>query len=218
MVSIAPEHSVRHSLTYWMTNFDHSNMKPDSALFLGQCEVIDFRSPDVIQAAARLAASNATATAGRCFRFVRDEIRHSADYQLNPVTCSASEVLAHRTGYCYSKSHLLCALLRANHIPAGLCYQRLSVDGVGGPYSIHGLNAVFLPEIGWYRIDARGNREGINAQFTPPIESLAFATDLPGEYDLPGIHATPLPIVVDALRQHDTWDSLYENLPDVYDG
>ncbi|NQT40364.1 MAG: hypothetical protein HQ581_22915 [Planctomycetes bacterium] len=47
--------------------------------------------------------------------------------------------------------------------------------------------------------------------------ALDFATDLPGERDLPGIHAAPLPIVVDSLRQHDTWESLYQNLPDAPD-
>ena len=36
------------------------------------------------------------------------------------------------------------------------------------PYSLHGLNAVHLPDFGWYRIDARGNRTGIHAQFDPP--------------------------------------------------
>jgi transglutaminase-like putative cysteine protease len=193
-------------------------MELDPASFLGQCDVIDLRSSEVVRMATCLAAGDKKATAEQCFRFVRDEIRHSADYRLNPVTCSASQVLAHRTGYCYAKSHLLCALLRANGIPAGLCYQRLSVDGVGAPYCLHGLTAVFLPEVGWYRVDPRGNRDGINAQFTPPIESLAFSADLPGEVSLPGIHPTPLRIVVDALRQHDTWDSLYRNLPDVQDG
>jgi transglutaminase-like putative cysteine protease len=192
-------------------------MEPDPASFLDQCDVVDFRSPAVMELAARFAADDTTTTAEQCFRFVRDEIRHSADYELSPVTCAASEVLEHRTGYCYAKSHLLCAFLRANGIPSGLCYQRLSVDGVGAPYCLHGLNAVYLPEVGWYRIDPRGNREGINAQFTPPKESLAFSTDLPGEYDLPGIHATPMPLVVAALHQHHTWDSLYQRLPDVRD-
>ncbi len=64
------------------------------------------------------------AIAHRCFEFVRDEVRHSWDFKENPVTCHASEVLRHRTGYCYAKTHLLAALLRANRIPAGLCYQR----------------------------------------------------------------------------------------------
>ncbi|WP_338430147.1 transglutaminase domain-containing protein [Synechococcus elongatus] len=37
-------------------------------------------------------------------------------------------MLEYRTGYCYAKSHLLVALLRACSIPAGFCYQRLSFD------------------------------------------------------------------------------------------
>ncbi len=106
-------------------------------------------------------------------------------------------------------------VLRANRIPAGLCYQRLSVDGDGAPYCLHGLNAVYLPDSDWYRLDARGNRDGIDAQFAPPVERLAFCTNLPGEHDLPGIYSTPLPMVVDSLRRYSTWDALYNNLPDV---
>src|SRR5687768_682868 len=193
-------------------------MTADPSLFLGDCDVIDFRNSEVVRLAADLAGSDENATAERCFRFVRDDIKHSSDYRLNPVTCSASEVLAQETGYCYAKSHLLCALLRANKIPAGLCYQRLSVDGIGGSYCLHGLNAVWLPDVGWYRIDARGNRKGVNAQFTPPEECLAFPTSQPGEYDLPGIYSAPLANVVDALRKYDTWDTLYRNLPDLPDG
>jgi len=94
--------------------------------------------------------------------------------ELNPITCKASDVLAYGTGYFYAKSHLLAALLRANSIPAGLCYQRLSIFENGPPYSLHGLNAIYLKNIGWYRADARGNKEGVDAQFTPPREKLAF--------------------------------------------
>ena len=46
------------------------------------------------------------AVAGRCFEWVRDEIRRSGDFRLDPVTCSASQVLRHGTGFCYAKSHL----------------------------------------------------------------------------------------------------------------
>ena len=75
-----------------------------------------------------------------------------------------------------------------------------------------------LPVVGWYRIDSRGNRDSINAQFTPPEECLAFRTDLPGEFDLPGIYVAPLSNVVDALRKYDTWEILYGNLPDIQNG
>ncbi|MEZ0154964.1 MAG: transglutaminase family protein [Candidatus Reddybacter sp.] len=49
---------------------------------------------------------------------MRDQISHSLDSQQNPVTYRASSVLEYGTGYCYAKSHLLVALLRANSIPA----------------------------------------------------------------------------------------------------
>ncbi len=95
--------------------------------YLESSDCIDWRHPLVSAKAGELAAGadDPVEIARRCFRFVRDEIRHSWDYRLNPVTCRASEVLAHGTGYCYAKSHLLAALLRANAIPAGFCYQRL---------------------------------------------------------------------------------------------
>ncbi|MGI9471766.1 MAG: transglutaminase-like domain-containing protein, partial [Rubripirellula sp.] len=120
-------------------------MDVDPAHYLSACDVIDFESPEVAAMAKQLRGDDPTSTAERCFEFVRDEIAHSSDHQRNPVTCAASETLHHRTGYCYAKSHLLCALLRANQIPAGLCYQRLSVEGSGAPFCLHGLNAVFLP-------------------------------------------------------------------------
>ena len=84
-----------------------------------------------------------------CFEYVRDSIKHSWDFQIDIITCKASDVLNHKTGYCYSQSHLLAALLRANGIPAGLCYQRLSLSGDGAPFCLHGLNAVYLNDFGW---------------------------------------------------------------------
>lgn len=185
--------------------------------YLQADEVINWQHPRVLEQARSLAEgrSGVEAIAKACFEWVRDEIKHSSDYQLNPVTCSASEVLEHRTGYCYPKSHLLAALLRANSIPAGLCYQRLSINDDGAPYCLHGLNAVYLPERGWYRIDARGQRIDVDARFTPPVEHLAYCPKLAGEADFATIFSAPLAIVVEALRSHQTWDSLREHLPDV---
>ncbi|MFN0119146.1 MAG: transglutaminase-like domain-containing protein [Blastocatellia bacterium] len=184
--------------------------------YLQPSDVIDWRHPEIMALAARLRAESTDipALARACFTFVRDEIHHSLDYRMNPVTWRASDVLRHRTGYCYAKSHLLAALLRANDIPAGFCYQRLSLDDKGAPYSLHGLNAMHLPS-GWYRVDARGNRPGIDAQFRPPIEQLAFPINLPEEADFPGILAEPLPVVINALQSQSTWDALLQNLPDI---
>ncbi len=185
--------------------------------FLQSTEYIDFRHPSVLAKARELAAGSADhmEIARRCFEFVRDEIKHSWDYRLNPVTCKASDVLKYGTGYCYAKSHLLAALLRASAIPAGLCYQRLSLYGNGAPYCLHGLNAVYLPDFGWYRIDARGNKTGVDAHFRPPVEQLAFSINEQLEADLPEIWSEPLPVVVRALTVHATVDEVYENLPDV---
>ena len=185
--------------------------------YLQASEIIDWQHPAILELAKKIAREYQTveAIAKASFEWVRDEISHSYDYQMNPVTCRASDVLEYKTGYCYAKSHLLAALLRANGIPAGFCYQRLSVNDDGEPYSLHGFNAVYLPKIGWYRVDARGNRGGVNAQFTPPEEQLAYGIQFPEEADFQNILSEPLSVVVQALQAHSAWDDLLSNLPDV---
>jgi transglutaminase-like putative cysteine protease len=188
-----------------------------SADFLASTDVVDWYHADVRTLAWYLAGGETelVEVARRCFEWVRDEIRHSVDAGDTTVTCSASEVLLQRTGFCYAKSHLLAAMLRANGIPAGFCYQRLSIDGVGSPFCLHGLNAALLPNHGWYRIDPRGNKPGVDAQFMPPHERLAFPIQYPGELLFPEIHVKPLPMVVDALRRFCTVAEVAANLPDV---
>ena len=192
-------------------------MVPDPSLYLSSCEFINSGHPAIRTAAASLRGDDVISSAKNCFEFVHDNIKHSSDFQQNPVTCRASDVLEHQTGYCYAKSHLLCALLRANQIPAGLCYQRLSVDGDGAPFCLHGLNAVYLPEFGWYRVDPRGNRSDVHAEFSPPVEKLAFSTSMAGEADLETIHVSPLQAVTTVLTQSTSWDDVLENLPDIDD-
>ncbi len=192
-------------------------MIPEMKTYLAATDIIDRDHPAILALAQKIASKHHTskAIAQSCFEWVRDEIRHSYDYQMNPVTCRASDVLEYKTGYCFAKSHLLAALLRANNIPAGFCYQRLSIDDKGAPYTLHGFNAVYFPEVGWYRVDARGNRKDVNAQFTPPTEQLAFKIQFPEEADFQTILSEPLPVVVEALQNHSTWDELLLNLPDV---
>ncbi|WP_199303656.1 MULTISPECIES: GNAT family N-acetyltransferase [unclassified Synechocystis] len=185
--------------------------------YLCKTEVINWQHPDIQALAQQLAAGHETPVviAQACFEWVRDAIRHSVDYQMNPVTWRASDVLQHKTGYCFAKSHLLAALLRANQIPAGFCYQRLSIDDRGTPYSLHGFNAVYLPITGWHRVDPRGNKPGIDTKFSPPIEHLAYQPKLDEEADFSAILAEPLAIVVTALQTHATWDALLHHLPDM---
>jgi transglutaminase-like putative cysteine protease len=185
--------------------------------YLRATPIIDW-SHSAVHALARELADgldSPAAIARQCFEWVRDQIYHSVDYQLSPVTCAASDVLDARTGFCYAKSHLLAALCRANGIPAGLCYQRLQIDPQQETYCLHGLVAVLLPSHGWYRADPRGNRPGVDAQFVPPRERLAFTIEQPGEADLQAVYPDPLPLVVLALQTAPNADALACNLPDL---
>lgn len=185
--------------------------------YLEPSEYIDWKNPEVLLKARQLAegSDDHEFITGKCFYFVRDEIKHSWDYECDPVTSKASDVLRFGTGFCYAKSHLLAALLRANGIPAGLCYQRLTISDDKPPFCLHGLNAVYLEQYGWYRMDARGNKKGVAADFCPPVERLAFPIISDGEADLPEIWAEPLPEVIDALLKNTTYNAVAENLPDI---
>lgn len=185
--------------------------------YLEKSEFINWDCPEIQELALTLKGNlgSDVEVAKACFEYVRDSIRHTYDFQIDIITCKASDVLNHKTGYCYSQSHLLAALLRANGIPAGLCYQRLSLSGDGAPYCLHGLNAVYLNDFGWYRIDPRGNKEGVEAKFTPPVEHLAFGTEGRLETDIQGIWPEPLPVIVNTLKKYNTCMAVYENLPDV---
>lgn len=188
--------------------------RPPPARFLESSEWIDHEHPAVAEAARRLASpgGDAAEVARRCFEWVRDEVLHSADHRTGPVTCRASDALLHRAGYCFAKSHLLAALLRANGIPAGLSYQRLALGD--GRFTLHGLVSVWLPGHGWIRADPRGLKPGLEARFEPPAEHLPFRPQDPGETDLPGVHAEPWPEIVACLTRHATWEAVLDDLPD----
>jgi len=181
--------------------------------YLTADDVGDWQHPAIREQARELArgVSDRVMLAERCFTFVRDAISHSFDINAKSVSCSASEVLQSGHGICYAKSHLLSALLRANGIPAGFSYQRLVDDDLG--FALHGFNTIHLPQYGWYRADARGNKPEVNAQFSPPREQLAFSNDSAGECDYGVNFSSPLPSVVQALRATDTIEQMRDSLP-----
>lgn len=151
------------------------------------------------------------------FEFVRDEIKHTWDIQSEEVTSKASEVLEKGHGICYAKSMLLAALLRAAKVPAGLCYQKLALgDTPESGYCIHAINAVYLETLDkWIRLDARGNKEGVNAQFSLDQEQLAFPVRAAyDEEDSWMVYAVPHPIVT-AVLNHSTHaiEMVKHNLP-----
>lgn len=65
--------------------------------YLTASDYINWQSDNVLKKAKTLAngLSSDEDIARACFEFVRDDIKHSRDFQLNPVTCKASDVLNH---------------------------------------------------------------------------------------------------------------------------
>jgi transglutaminase-like putative cysteine protease len=185
--------------------------------FLRPTTVIDWIRPEILTLARELSAGvdDPIETARRCFEWVRDQIPHTMDAGHEIVTFRASEVLQERTGFCYAKSHLLVALLRANGIRAGLGYQRLALDDEARAFCLHGLAVVDLPGYGWYRVDPRGNKPGVDAAFTPPRERLAYPCSQTGEVVFSKVYADPVTSVVRALELHRNAIVLSTCLPDA---
>ena len=194
--------------------------------------VIDYDNKIIIELADALfkRADNELDFIRKTYEFVRDNISHSADINADIITCSASEVLKAGHGICFAKSHLLAALLRCKSIPAGFCYQKIIVDDKDTTIlAYHGLNGVYLKDDyiferlypldnksykKWIRLDARGNKNDINAQFSIETEQLAFSINPQmGEYDNFIIYPDPDVKILKNLRENKTRTELWNNLP-----
>lgn len=183
------------------------------ASYLGSNEFIESTRPEIVGLAAELRVGRHVDAdfAEAAFHWVRDQVSHSYDVQDPRVTVTSSEVLDERVGLCYAKAHLLAALLRAEGIPTGLCYQRLADDGIGSGHVVHGLIALHL-DGAWHRQDPRGNRPGVDAQFSLREERLAWSADpARGEIDYPRIYEAPVESVISALRSTDDALTLYRS-------
>lgn len=114
-----------------------------------------------------------------------------------------------------AKSNLLAALLRAN----GICYQRLTLgDTPESGYCIHALNAVYVSSVDkWIRIDARGNKEGVDAQMRIEGEQVAFPVrEKMEEADYCEVYAHPSEKLMTVLKNNSDAIEMYLNgLPDA---
>lgn len=79
----------------------------------------------------------------------------------------------------------------------------------------HGLNGVYISEYNrWIRLDARGNKEGVNAQFSIDEERLAFPIrPEKGEEDILIVFPEPDVKVLNKMREKKTRTGLWEDLP-----
>ncbi len=174
----------------------------DKSKYLALSEIINFEDENIQKTTMNLSndISNEIQLIKTVYEFVRDEISHSLDIKSNVITFRASDVLKYKHGICIAKSHLLAALLRSLNIPAGFCYQKLEFDE---GYGLHGLNGVFISSLDrWIRLDARGNKEGINAQFSIDKEILAYyPNEDKGELDFPIIYSEPNKKMIEILER-----------------
>lgn len=187
--------------------------------YLAASDVIDYDKQNIQALAENLSKTthNKIALAQTVYEYVRDNISHSFDINGKVVTCEASNVLKHQQGICFAKSHLLAAILRCLNIPTGFCYQKLILDDADKSLmTLHGLNAIYLESLDkWIRVDARGNKPGVKAEFDLEREVLAYP--IRAEYqevDFPTIYSQPNQNVIAALRKSQTRDDLIANLPD----
>lgn len=186
----------------------------DPADFLTAGQFVDYYHPRIVDLSRQLGSHERDEEdyARTAYEWVRDNIRHSWDFNDDTVSIKASEALINGTGLCYSKASLLAALLRLRQIQTALCYQRLT-EGDG--HVVHGLVAVWLRDQ-WHRQDPRGNTNGTSAEFNLEREQLAWEADeSAGDVDYPVLFAEPAPEIVDSLQKAPTIPQakLPESLP-----
>ena len=176
---------------------------------------VDFSSPKIREKVAELFSGlrDDTQKAKIAYEFVRDEISHTFDIQSDVIIAKASDVLQHKTGICHAKANLLAALLRPQGIPTGFCFQRMRMNT--GSYAVHCYNAIYLSGR-WIKVDARGNKQGINAQFSSDEPILAYPCRLEyDEYFWSGIYAAPHDATMKMLERAKSLQDILDTIPDL---
>ena len=185
--------------------------------FLNESKYVDY-SNEIIQAKVKELFSDNMDDVEKtqiAYYFVRDEIPHSFDCNATVITAKASDVLKSKTGICHAKANLLAALLRSQNIPVGFCFEHITLakdDSMG--YCVHAYNAVYL-DGHWIKLDARGNKEGVNAQFSLKNPILAYPPRTQyDEYFFQGIYANPHQATMDMLENASCLQDIMDNIPE----
>ena len=185
--------------------------------YLRVTEIIDWNNPNILSKAKEIigGVTDNIKKIKLLFEWVRDEIPHSKDINSDIVTCTASEALRAGTGICYAKTHLLAALLRANGIPSGFCYQVLQRDPPFEGLVLHGLNGIFVEGYNkWVRVDPRGNTGSCNAQFDIEKEQLAYSMNKGlGEFIYDTVFTDPDTNVIGVLKKFKNRNEMWPYLP-----
>jgi transglutaminase-like putative cysteine protease len=181
--------------------------------YIKRNEIIDYDHKLIVDKCRELekGTENEIDLTKKIYEFVRDNIHHSWDIGEERVTCKASEVLEFGHGICCAKSHLLAAMLRFYGIPTGFCYHKLCSAGDTDKKFLHCLNAVYLKDSNkWIRLDARGNKPGLDAQFSIDNEKIARPVNKEfGEKDKPIIFKEPNQVIVEILKKSNNSKELW---------
>ena len=181
--------------------------------YIQKNEIIDYDHKLIVDKGRELekATEDEIGLIKKIYEFVRDDIHHSGDIGEQKVTCKASDVLEYGHGICCAKSHLLAAMLRFFEVPTGFCYQKLCSDEDVNKKVLHGLNAVYSRDLKrWIRLDARGNKSDVDAQFCIDKEKIAWTINKElGEEDNPIIFIEPNKTVVEVLKKSNDRKELW---------
>lgn len=196
----------------------------DLSKFLQETDLIDFSNPGIQGVVAKIKSqakdqNDEIELTKLAYHFVRDEINHAMDdkkFLDKKPNLKASEVFENNHAFCFGKSALLAAILRALKIPCGFSDQLLMFDeAISDRKIIHTVNAVYLSsQKKWIRLDARGNKpEDVNAEFGLDEENIAYpARKEFGEINDLGIYSD---ISKAAIKLHEsckTNSAIIENL------
>ena len=185
--------------------------------FLEATKYVDYHE-EVIQQMVRKLFSDGMSDLEKtraAYEFVRDEIPHSFDCNATIIVAKASDVLRYQNGICDAKANLLAALLRSQNIPTGFCYEHITLvadDSLG--YCVHAYNAAYL-DGRWIKLDARGNKEGINSQFSMGEPMLSYPPRAEyDEYFFRWIYANPHQKTMDMLEAADSIQYIMDHIPE----
>ena len=185
--------------------------------FLAATKYVDYNDEAIQQKAKELFfdCMSDVEKAEIAYKFVRDNIIHSFDCGAEVITARASEVLKAGTGICHAKANLLAALLRSQGIPAGFCFEHITLaDDESLGYCVHAYNAVWL-DGRWIRLDARGSTNGTNAQFSLGEPVLAYPPrEQYDEYFFNGIYSRPHQESMDMLEKAESLQDIIDNIPE----
>lgn len=185
--------------------------------FLAATEYVDYNDEAIQQKAKELFfdCMSDVEKAEIAYKFVRDNIIHSFDCGAEVITARASEVLKAGTGICHAKANLLAALLRSQGIPAGFCFEHITLaDDESLGYCVHAYNAVWL-DGRWIRLDARGSTNGTNARFSLGEPVLAYPPrEQYDEYFFNGIYSRPHQESMNMLEKAESLQDIIDNIPE----